>query len=115
MDNLEYDSLKTQEYLHSNDINIKMKKLLFKLRCHMIKVGFNYGKKIECPLCYIEVDQQHHLISCFIIKAHNPSVLENVNNCQYSDIFSPDIQKLKNIAILFQTAIRTREILLYKQ
>ena len=78
------------------------------------QVGHNYGNKTECPLCFIENDQKQHLISCFIIKTHNPFVLANINNSEYSDIFSENIQKMKNITELFSSALRTRDILLQK-
>ena len=111
MKNLTHSTLKTQEYLETNLLNNKTKKLLFRIRNRMIQVGHNYGNKTECLL---ESDQQEHLISCLIIKAHNPYVLANSNNSQYSDTFSENIPKLKNITELFSSALRTREILLHK-
>ena len=112
--NLTYSTLKIQEYLETNLLNNKTKKLLFRIRNRMVQVGHNYGNKTECPLRLIDSDQQEHLISCLIIKAHNPYVLANSNNSQYSDTFSENIPKLKNITELFSSALRTRQILLHK-
>ena len=50
-----------------------------------------------------------------MIKAHNPYVLANSNHSQYCDTFSENIQKMKNIAELFSSALRTREILMQKK
>ena len=49
-----------------------------------------------------------------LIKVKCPKLIENKNQCQYSDIYSPNIKKQNNVAELLLEATRAREILLNK-
>ena len=64
MGNLKYRKLSVQKYLTTKKISTKHKKLLFKLRCRMVNVGRNFGKKENCKLCNSKEDSQQHLIEC---------------------------------------------------
>ena len=66
MSNLEYQSLTVQPYLTSSTTSTRLKRLQFKWRTHMIKVGWNYGNKVKCPLCKLSEaeDTQAHLLVC---------------------------------------------------
>ena len=63
----------------------------------MLKVNWNYGLKINCPLCHEEEDTQRHLLRCsYLINQPNKTRDEET-------IFSmAEIEKL----------IRKREIIL---
>ena len=64
---LKYDELDMQEYLKTNTIRFKTKITLLKLQLMMTKVGYNYGKKEQCPVsvCLSGMpDQQQHLLTC---------------------------------------------------
>ena len=43
--NNSYVSLKLQNYLISKNLTLRQKKLIFKLKCRMTKVGYNFGQK----------------------------------------------------------------------
>ena len=64
-----------QKYLECRELSIKQKKLIFKARTGMLPVGFNYGKKIPCPLCQMNDDTDLHLIKCPITKFYCPDTL----------------------------------------
>ena len=112
MRNLNYNELKTQDYLQDAKIPLRLKKLLFLLRCRMVRVAGNYGKPTElCPLGCGQLDTQENLLQCLSIKMSSFDVMTN-KGCQYSDIFTNDPEKMKAATLLFDKAIRTREVLL---
>ena len=74
----------------------------------MIPVGFNYGKKVPCPLCKsVEGDSQQHLFNCLILKLSNSELFNN-QNIKYEDIFSLNLQKLINVAKICESIARKR-------
>ena len=111
-ENLLYNKLEMQEYLKTDQITHKRKILLFKLRTKMTKVGYNFGRKTRCPVCKIdtEPDEQSHLLNCLVLKLEISDILSSDN--KYDDIFSNNIEKLNNVVLLFEKAIRKREELL---
>ena len=60
LENNSYCKLEMQNYLKDKIITIRQKKLLFRLRTRMVKVGYNFGRKILCPLCGIHSDDKKH-------------------------------------------------------
>ena len=100
-----------QSYLKNKRITIRQKKLLFRLKTRMVKVGYNYGRKVVCPLCGLHNDDQSGLLECVILKM-NCKELYNKKNEKYEDIFSGNIEVLKNISTLLQKVIQVREELL---
>ena len=64
----------------------------------MIKVGWNYGSKTQCPLCFVADDTQEHVLSCSKLWPDRLTV--------DSDI---DINNLEQHIKILETAIRKRE------
>ena len=62
MQNLNYNEIKLQNYFSTSQITTKRKIILFKARTRMLKVWYNFGQKIKCPLCKIQEDKQEHLL-----------------------------------------------------
>ena len=60
----QYESLAIQPYLLSPSTSNRHKKVQFRWRTRMTKVGWNYGDKGKCPLCKDADDTQDHLLSC---------------------------------------------------
>ena len=46
-----YPRVEMQAYLVNPNMSLKQKQLAFKWRTRMIKVGWNYGNKGQCPIC----------------------------------------------------------------
>ena len=111
LENNSYNCLEMQSYLKNKRITIRQKKLLFRLKTRMVKVGYNYGRKVVCPLCGLHNDDQSGLLECVILKM-NCKELYNKKNEKYEDIFSGNIEVLKNISTLLQKVIQVREELL---
>ena len=111
LENNSYDKLELQNYLKSKEITIRQKKLLFRLKTRMVKVGFNYGRKVLCPLCQLHNDDQQGLLKCVLIKL-NCKELYIKKDEKYENIFSKNTEELKKIAILMQKIIEMREELL---
>ena len=109
IENKNYVGLKLQDYLKKSSIPISLKKFIFKYRTKMIKVAKNFGKKDQCPLCYLEDDDQNHLAECYAI------TLNDENNTQIediADIFSNDSSKIEKIGTHLYQRFRKREVLL---
>ena len=111
LDHVSYHQLEMQTYLKSKDMTIRQKKLLFRLKTKMVKVGHNYGKKILCPLCQLHNDDQQGLLECVLLKI-NCKELYNRTNENYEHIFSKNIKELKTISVLMQKILEVREELL---
>ena len=105
MKDLEYSDLQLQPYLSSDKINIRLKKLLFKLRTRMTQVGHNFGKKVVCQVCKLpntQDDQKHLLLECVKVK------VENTHEVKYEDLFSDNVEKMSNAVQLFDIVYRKR-------
>ena len=57
------------------------------------------------------LDTQENLLQCLRIKMSCFDLMRN-KDCQNSDIFANDPEKMKATTLLFDKAIRTREVLL---
>ena len=66
MNSLNYNNLKVQKYLTSN-INVRRKKLLFKLRNRMVSTSENFGMKNPCKICQIEDETTSHVLTVFFL------------------------------------------------
>ena len=61
--NIQYSVLKVQDYFMSSQINLRRKKLLFKIRTRMIATSDNFGQKVPCKSCHLEDDTIGHVIN----------------------------------------------------
>ena len=103
---LKYQELKLQEYLSDEGLNIRQKRLAFKLRTRTVKFENNMGKKVPCLMCEkpeTEDSQQHHL-RCDEIKRLCPDTVNSTLN--YDDLFSNNVSKIQNIVKVFDVTIR---------
>ena len=57
-----YEKLEIQPYLVDANLSTRIKRLVYKWRTRMIKVGWNYGEKVKCPICLEVDDTQIHLL-----------------------------------------------------
>ena len=80
----------------------------------MINVGYNYGRKDQCPLCKIGENDQQHLFQCIVLKLAIPELFHNANNVTYEDVFSQNFQKLIEVAKLCEIITRKRDELIAK-
>ena len=105
-----------QNYLVSQDLSIREKKLLFSLRTRMFQVKTNYKKKYEfnmqCSLCddNPEWESEKHLLKC-------PKILSNLSdpieaqNAIYDNIFSNNLEDQVTITKIFTKIVKSRQIL----
>ena len=74
----------------------------------MTKVGYNYGRKEQCPVCVSgKPDQQQHLLTCDGILKEMTSV--TFDGVQYVDIYSEDLKKMNGVGELLGKVIRKRK------
>ena len=74
LNNLSYSEICMQSYLLREDLNIRQKRLLFKMRTRMADYGKNFrgGKeKIICQLCNDHIDSQEMSYYC-------PEIVNNI-------------------------------------
>ena len=109
--NLIYKELKTQKYLKCKEIDIRRKKLIFKLRTRMIDTPENIGKEVICKLCGIDFDSQTHVIQCIVLKLKCPELLQ-INQNMNEIIKKGTVTQLNNFSIIYEKALRLRKILL---
>ena len=89
MSNVNYTSLKMQNYLSRSDLTQEEKKTIFKYRVRMEQYGENYrvgAPFIKCPLCHTHLDNQEMSFQCPIIRQE----VDIKGN--YSDIYNETIQ-----------------------
>ena len=105
-----------QNYLVSQDLSIREKKLLFSLRTRMFHVKTNYKKKYEfnmqCSLCddNPESESEKHLLKCTKILSNLSDPIE-VQNANYEDIFSSNLEDQVKITQIFTKVVKSRQIL----
>ena len=68
----------------------------------MVKVGWNYGKKEQCPICSSADDTQSHLLECDGLKIKDSASTDCSN----------DTYDLNSHMLRLQAAIRRREVIL---
>ena len=80
---LEYNKLSLQPYLYAKNTSNRKKRLQFRWRTRMVKVGWNFGNKSKCPLCNEVDDTQEHLLECSKIRTKelNPGGAEESEPC----------------------------------
>ena len=99
--------MNTQEYLNSQDISIRRKKLLFKLRTRMVNTADNFGLQIPCKLCGLTLENQSHLTQCIVLKLRCPELLE-LNTDMSTIIFGQDMKQIEQFLIIYEKALRIR-------
>ena len=118
MDGIMCDKLETQKYVKDKRLNEREVQLLFKLRTRMFDCKNNFKnsyKKDEflyCPLCIVGVDNQAHLLDCYVLKN---SIIELRQNkvVKYEHIFETIEYQVPAIKLL-KTIIEKREVIMEK-
>ena len=107
---IKYNELKVQDYLLAKGMSTPQKQLIFKIRTKMVSTPDNMGQQKWCQLCHISQDNMSHVLDCFILKlACGESNERKVN---MSDAYSTDMNKVKELAVIYQKMWRKREELL---
>ena len=109
---LEHEDLtKPQPYLITNKLTNKQIGLLFNLRCQSVwGIRDNFHNLYEdrmCQLCFIEVDNQKHILLCSTLMKH----MKTNSDIQYEGIYS-ELQVQIPVTILFSALLELRERLL---
>ena len=110
-----------QEYLSSNDLTLKQKRLLFQFRIRMvnsIRDNFknHFKNNMLCPLDNNHYDDQPSLLLCPVILA-NEDLKAMIQGISYTDIFKsieyqvPAIKVLEKIIIFRNMKLRQMESL----
>ena len=82
---------------------------------YMVKANFSsmYTKNnlsLNCDLCFEEIDDQKHLLTC--VKLKNEDDDQNISKVNYLDLYSNSIKKVAKIATIFEQKIKIRTQLL---
>ena len=119
--NIEYNEVKTQEYLKSEKITEKESKLLFSLRTRTVAgVKANFpGMFVDthCPFECVDKDgipmpdTQEHMLDCER-QASLDKTIDPLRSVKYDDIFSKNCDKMKQAANMFARLLETRNNLM---
>ena len=91
MDNLDYKELKMQNYMQSEVLKTKQKKLIFKGRVKMLEFGENYrgGRPhVTCPLCSLHLDNQETSYQCPVVQSE-VDITGNIEDI-YKEVIKPE-------------------------
>ena len=116
MKNLQYKSLEIEQYLSSTSIYPQVAKEAFKWRTRMINFKMNFPNgtdNIKCPLGCMHNDSQEMMLSCSEIMLYFPEFKSSSMN--YSDVFSNNPIKIKNITNILEKIFKKRENLIQQK
>ena len=114
---IEHMELSLQEYLRPKNVSgIQLAKFLFQSRSRMLQVKANFSQKYKneemgCPLKCNKRDSQEHLLECEKI---NPNAINKSKEPLYRDLFSKEVEKQKEVAIILKNNLQNRKELLDK-
>ena len=102
---------KLQNYLSTDKLNLKSKRLLFVLRLRMVPdIRENFKSKFNnntiCPLCFEHSDDQQGLLTCRIILSES-NLKEEIRKISYSDIFGTLDQQIGAVQV-FEKVLKFR-------
>ena len=99
---------KLKKYLISEKLNVRQKKLAFKIRNRMLPLKNNLGFEVICQVCQIPntSDSQFHAI----LNCEKINVPMDINNdkIRYEDIFGNNCDKILNIVKVADMSLRER-------
>ena len=111
--NIKFERLETQEYLKTSSLTTHQKKLLFQMRTGTFPVFMNIKFQVKdtlCPCCFSFEDTMEHQLRCQIINSNTKLVCKN--GMSIGDVFSSRVKEQINITIIFEQAIRRRNIIM---
>ena len=111
MKQLQYNSLKLQDYLMSRNIPLKTKQMICRIRIRMESFKANYKGSYDsliCSLCNTHVDSQMEALNCPKIKLEDTDADEM--SSKYKNLFDENIDD-ESIKMMM-TIMRQREKLL---
>ena len=109
---IKYSQLEAQSYIVSPLFTNEEVSVLYALRSRMIRTKVNFPsnhQSLACTLCQSHIDDQQHILHCKVIATQFASKYASRNSCTYSDIFSENVHKQKEIAHLFVKLLKIRE------
>ena len=93
-----------QKYLCCNEMSLRNKKFLFKLRSKMLKIRANFKSKhwnnLKCTFCLGEqtTETETHLLCCPYLLKHK-SLEGEIENIQYEDVFEDIPKQIKTVNV----------------
>ena len=108
-------SYNLQNYLQTDLLTTRQKKLLFSLRTRSVDVKTNYKSmykfNIRCRLCQKDEDSEKHYLKCEIVLRNiEPSI--DLTTASYDNIFSSNIEDQVNITKIYDQIFKIRSKLL---
>ena len=108
MKNIDYKSLKPQNYFTSNSFSLSDKQMLFSLRTRMLNVKQNiknmYPGNLGCNLCNeCDIQTQDHLLNCQKIISNCEELFNNIH-FEHDDIYGSTKKQL-SVAKLYSKVI----------
>ena len=116
MDYLEYDKLEIMQYMKSPLFNSTSVNMLLTLRTRTVRGIRNDFRGMYqdalCPLGCGDTDTLPNILTCRVLQANMTSLNIATDTIQYSDVFSTDVCKQKQVTEAYSQLLEIREKLL---
>ena len=116
MNELVYTKLELSQYLRSPIFNTESMEMLLALRTRTVRGIRNYFRGMysdaACPLGCGNTDTLSYILSCNVLQASMDSTCLAHSPVQYSDVYSTDIVKQREVTHAYAQLLKIREELL---
>ena len=105
MEKLDYNEIKIQKYLLSEQLKPKQKRLIFKYRTRMAEFGENYRggrSQVMCPLCETHLDNQELSYQCLEIRS-KLKIMGKIEDIFKEEISLETVETIEKISELRRT------------
>ena len=99
--------------MSSDKINPQLAKQIFKWRTSMVNFRMNFrngSASTLCPLGCLQIDSQDQFLKCPVLTLYLPEL--DSTNVQYKNIFSKNIDKIRETIELLNESLTKREELI---
>ena len=116
MEDLVYSNLKLSEYMKSPLLSCRSAEMLLALRTRTVRGVKNDFRgmypDVSCPLECGDIDTLSNILTCPVLQANMTSTNIASSTIQYSDVYSSDIAKQKQVTEAYMQLLELRERLL---
>ena len=114
---IKYPKLETQKYMTSPIFSNEEVNLLHALRSRSTECKENFRQKyintnLLCSLCQTENENQQHILTCTVLIEKFRSENLSIDQVEYENLFSNNVNKQKEVTQLFMELFKIRETLL---
>ena len=104
-----------QDYLVTDQLTLKEKRLLYCLRVRMVQCKYNYKQKYRaddllCPICGNHPDSQQGIFSCPSIFS-DEKIIEEAQGIEYDDIYGTLPKQIVAVKLWTKILLRRNQLI----